>query len=55
MNLTCAHCGTRLGPDDEHTKVDAEHVDPTGRNSQDEFVFHPECWERVAYGWVKPA
>lgn len=51
----CAICGNPCGLDSDHVEVDAEHVKMTDRNSVKEFVFHPECWQRLSKGWIEPA
>lgn len=53
--LYCAVCGNRFEPDDDHVRVDAEHVRMDDRNDVEDYVFHPGCWERVSGGWMEPA
>jgi len=53
--LHCAVCGNRFEPDDDHVKLDAEHIRIGDRNDHDEYVFHPGCWHRLTDGWMDPA
>jgi len=53
--LYCATCGRRFEPDDDHVKIDAEHVRIDDRNEHDEYVLHPECYRRLTEGWMERA
>jgi len=52
--LYCAVCENRFEPDDDHVRIDAEHVRINDRNETEEFVFHPECWRNLSGGWIDP-
>jgi hypothetical protein len=52
--LSCAICGRRFKPDDDHVWIDAEHVRIDDRNERDAFADYPECWQRLSEGWVMP-
>lgn len=53
--IYCAICGRRFESDNDHVRVDAEHIRMGDRNDQEVFVFHPECWRRLSEGWMDPA
>lgn len=53
--LYCADCKRRFEPDDDHTRLEAEHVRTTDQNGRDHFVFCPDCWADLSEGWVDPA
>ena len=53
--LYCAVCGRRFEPDDDHVRLDAEHVRMDDRNDRDDYVFHVRCWQNMTEGWVDPA
>ncbi len=53
--LYCAICENRFEPDDDHVRVEAEHVRMDDRNHIDDYVFHPGCWRRLSGGWIDPA
>lgn len=53
--LHCAICGTRFEPDQDHVRIEAEHKRMDDRNDLDEYVMHPECWQRLTDGWMEPA
>lgn len=52
--LYCAECGGRFEPDDDHVRIDAEHVRINDRNEQEEFVMHPRCWWDLTGEWNDP-
>lgn len=52
--LYCAICEQRFEPDDDHVRVEAEHVRMDDRNEVEDFVFDPECWQRLSEGWMEP-
>lgn len=53
--LYCADCGGRFEPDDDHVRIDAEHIFINDRNRSEEFVFHLDCWHALTDDWVDPA
>jgi hypothetical protein len=53
--LYCGVCGNWFEPDDDHVRVQGEHVRMDDRNDVDEYYFHTECWQRVSGGWMDPA
>ena len=52
--LFCAECEGRFEPDDDHVRLDAEHVRMDDRNEQDMHVMHPKCFRELAEDWMKP-
>jgi hypothetical protein len=44
-----------LEPDQDHIKLNAEHVRMDDRNDQEMYVLHPECYRRLTGGWMEPA
>lgn len=53
--LYCAECTDRFEPDDNHTRLEAEHVRMDDRNGRDDYVLCPDCWADVTEGWIDPA
>lgn len=53
--LYCAICRERFEPDTDHVWVDAELRRVDDRNGTDEYALHPECWQSLTDGWMKPA
>lgn len=53
--LYCAICGNRFEADQDHVKIDAEHVRVNDKNDQEMYVLHPECYRRLTGGWMEPA
>jgi len=52
--LYCAECEKRFEPDDNHTRIGAEHVRMKDRNGRDDYVLCPDCWYDLSDGWVDP-
>lgn len=48
-------CEHRFEPDQDHVRIEAEHVRMDDRNDIDEYVFHPVCWDNLSTGWMDPA
>lgn len=52
--LSCAGCGGRFDPDDDHVRVEAEMVGTDDRNDQEEYVLHIDCWDELTVDWIDP-
>lgn len=52
--LYCAICAGRFEADADYVRIDAEHVRTHDRNEVEEYVFHPDCWDRLSKGWMDP-
>lgn len=53
--MYCAICGNRFKPDDDHVRVEAEHVRIDDCNDVEDYVFHPRWWQRLSEECMEPA
>lgn len=51
----CAICREQIALDSDHVEIAAEHVHTGDRNTQDDFMFHIDCWMSISDGWMAPA
>jgi len=54
-SVTCAICGDPVGLDDDHVRVEGEHLPRTEFANVDEYAAHPDCWRDVTADWIEPA
>lgn len=52
--LTCAVCGQRVHPDDDHTMVEMTHKRPDDEDAHDDYMLHDRCQQAVFAGWRSP-
>lgn len=48
----CAICHESVPLDGDHVEVDAETVYVGDRNTLEDYVLHPDCWNSVTQGWM---
>lgn len=54
-SVRCAVCGKPVPLDEEHVRVEAEHVPRTEWANVDEYAAHADCWREASGGWNDPA
>lgn len=54
-SVYCALCEERVALDDDHIRIEAEHLPRTEFANVDEFAAHPECWSELTDDWMAPA
>jgi len=54
--LPCADpdCDRRVQLDENYVRVDAHLIRTDDRNGQDDFYFHPRCWDEMTREWCEP-
>lgn len=40
----CGICGTPVSPETDHVEIEAQHIHTDGRDTQDDYYLHVECW-----------
>ncbi|MFC3476100.1 hypothetical protein [Halobacterium litoreum] len=52
---TCAVCGSKVPPDEDHVHVVANAKRMRDRDGREDYYAHPSCWREETAEWRDPA